>query len=120
MWWYGLHDWSTAIEGYRLLRKDRLGRWGDGLALFVREQPKSVELCFGTCQKPGKSLWAKVSGQTGLCAVVVDIFYRHPDLVIDLLNLFAYLLMVSSNPTVYFCDCTCLISHFRLLYMRSR
>lgn len=33
IWWDRSQDWSTAVEGYRLFRKDRLGRQGEGVAL---------------------------------------------------------------------------------------
>ena len=35
-WWDHSHDWSAAMDGYKLFRKDRQGRRG-GVALYVRE-----------------------------------------------------------------------------------
>ena len=32
-WWDESHDWSVAIDGYRLFRRDRQGRSGGGVAL---------------------------------------------------------------------------------------
>lgn len=40
IWWDGSHDWRVAMEGYELFRKDRMGRQGGGVALYVREQVK--------------------------------------------------------------------------------
>ena len=31
------HDWNTLIEDYRLFRRDRQGRRGGGVALYVRK-----------------------------------------------------------------------------------
>ncbi|PKU49639.1 nipped-b-like protein [Limosa lapponica baueri] len=36
-WWNESNDWSAAMEGYKLFRRDRQGRRGGGLALCVRE-----------------------------------------------------------------------------------
>ena len=31
------HSWSTALDGYKLFRRDRKGRRGGGVALYIRE-----------------------------------------------------------------------------------
>ena len=36
-WWDESHDWNAAIDGYRLLRKDRRGRRGRGIALYIKK-----------------------------------------------------------------------------------
>ena len=36
MWWDHSHDWSAAVNGYKLFRKDRQRRRGDSVALYVR------------------------------------------------------------------------------------
>ena len=35
-WWDDLHNWSTAMDGYKLFRRDRQGRKGGGVAVYVR------------------------------------------------------------------------------------
>ncbi|RMC06857.1 hypothetical protein DUI87_16306 [Hirundo rustica rustica] len=40
-WWDDSHSWSTALDGYKLFRRDRKGRRGGGVALYIRE-------CFDT------------------------------------------------------------------------
>ena len=37
-WWDSSHDWNAVMEGYVFFRKDRLGKRGGGVALYVREQ----------------------------------------------------------------------------------
>ena len=32
-WWNYSHSWSAVMEGYRLFKRDRLGRKGGGVAL---------------------------------------------------------------------------------------
>ena len=34
-WWDHSHDWSAAMDGYKLFRKDRQRRRGGGVALYV-------------------------------------------------------------------------------------
>ena len=35
-WWDDSHNWSTAMDGYKLFKRDREGRRGGGIALYVR------------------------------------------------------------------------------------
>ena len=43
-WWDDSHNWSAAMDGYKLFRRDRRGRRGGGVALYVRECLDSLEL----------------------------------------------------------------------------
>ncbi|PKU43871.1 nipped-b-like protein [Limosa lapponica baueri] len=43
-WWEDLHNWSTVIDGYQLFRRDRQGRRGGGVALYVRDRFEFLEL----------------------------------------------------------------------------
>lgn len=58
-WQNRSHKWSAAIDGYRLFyaghRKDRQGRRGKGVALYVREQLVCIEFCLKMDQEPTKS-----------------------------------------------------------------
>ena len=36
-WWDESHDWSVAINGYRLFRRDRQGKRGGGIALYIEK-----------------------------------------------------------------------------------
>ncbi|GAB0188726.1 hypothetical protein GRJ2_001337900 [Grus japonensis] len=46
-WWDGSYDWSVGMEGHRLFRKDKQGRRGGGVALYVNDQLKCMELHLG-------------------------------------------------------------------------
>ncbi|XP_058679888.1 coiled-coil domain-containing protein 171-like [Ammospiza caudacuta] len=37
MWWHDSHGWSAALDGYKFFRRDRKGRRGGGVALYIRE-----------------------------------------------------------------------------------
>jgi len=36
MWGNELHDWIAATDGYKLFRRDRKGRRGEGVALYAK------------------------------------------------------------------------------------
>ncbi|KAF4798695.1 hypothetical protein TURU_061601 [Turdus rufiventris] len=36
-WWDNSDSWNTALDGYKLFRRDRKGRRGRGVALYIRE-----------------------------------------------------------------------------------
>ena len=36
-WWDSSHDWSAVVDGYRLLRKDRLGQQ-EAITLYMGQQ----------------------------------------------------------------------------------
>lgn len=57
MWWNGSHDWTSAMERYRLFRTDRLRRRGRGVALYVREQLEYKEFCLGIDDEPEGAGW---------------------------------------------------------------
>jgi len=43
-WWDDSDDWSAAIDGYKLFRRDRRGKRGGGVALYVTDCFNCVEL----------------------------------------------------------------------------
>ncbi|KAK4806252.1 hypothetical protein QYF61_013396 [Mycteria americana] len=77
--WWKNQDWSVAMEGYRLFRKDSMGRQGGGVALYVREQLECMELCLGMDDEPTESLRLRIKEHTGMGDIVVDVCYRLPD-----------------------------------------
>ncbi|PKU32130.1 dtw domain-containing protein 2 [Limosa lapponica baueri] len=79
MWWDGSYDWNVGMEGYRLFRKDRLGRRGGGVALYVKDQLECVELHLGMDEDMTESLWVRIKGSTGAGDVTVGVCYRPPD-----------------------------------------
>ncbi|KAG6931740.1 hypothetical protein G0U57_001044 [Chelydra serpentina] len=66
------------MDGYKLFRKDRQGRKGGGVALYVREQYDCSELQYETAEKP-ESLWIKLRSVSNKGNVVVGVCYRPPD-----------------------------------------
>ncbi|GAB0208910.1 hypothetical protein GRJ2_003356700 [Grus japonensis] len=79
MWWDGSYDWSVGMEGYRLFRKDRQGRRGEGVALYVNDQLECMELHLGMDEELTESLWVRIKGRTGAGDIIVGVCYRPPD-----------------------------------------
>jgi len=67
------------MGGYRLFRKDRQGRRGGSVALYVKDQLECMELRLGLDEEPMESLWVKIKGRTGLGDITVGVCYRPPD-----------------------------------------
>ncbi|KAJ7423789.1 hypothetical protein BTVI_08759 [Pitangus sulphuratus] len=44
MWWDDIQEWSAAMDVYKLFRKDRQGRRASGVARYVKECFKRIEL----------------------------------------------------------------------------
>ncbi|GAB0206950.1 hypothetical protein GRJ2_003160600 [Grus japonensis] len=78
-WWDSSYDWSVGMEGCRLFRKDRQGRRGGGIALYVNDQLECMELHLGMEEEPTKSLWVRIKGRAGAGDIIVGVCYRPPD-----------------------------------------
>ena len=75
-WWNESHDWSAGMEGYGLFRRDRQGRRGGGVALYVRERFDCTALTVS--DDVVESLWARIRGMVKKGDVVVGVYYRSP------------------------------------------
>ncbi|PKU31806.1 dtw domain-containing protein 2 [Limosa lapponica baueri] len=78
-WWDGSYDWSVGMEGYWLFRKNKQGKQGGGVALYVNDQLESMELHLGMDEDPTESLWVRIKGNTGAGDGTVRVCYRPPD-----------------------------------------
>jgi len=78
-WWDRSYDWSIGMGGYRFFRKDRQGRQGGGVALYVKDQLEGRELCLGLDEEPTESLWVKIQGRAGMRDITVGVCYRAPE-----------------------------------------
>ncbi|GAB0209318.1 hypothetical protein GRJ2_003397500 [Grus japonensis] len=75
--WDESHNWSAAMDGYKLFRRDRQGRRGGGVALYVKE-------CFD-CLKLDDSderiecLWVRIRGKANKADILLGVCYRPPN-----------------------------------------
>ncbi|GAB0190262.1 hypothetical protein GRJ2_001491500 [Grus japonensis] len=78
-WWDSSYDWSVGTEGYRLFRKDRQGRQGGGVALYINDQLECMELHLGMDEELTESLWVRIKGSAGAGDVIAGVCYRPPN-----------------------------------------
>jgi len=77
MWWDILHNWSAAMDGYKLFRRDRQGRRGSGAALYVSECSDCLELDEG--DNRFECLWVRRREKFNKTNIRVGVCYRPPN-----------------------------------------
>ncbi|GAB0188301.1 hypothetical protein GRJ2_001295400 [Grus japonensis] len=70
---------EVGMERYRLFRKDRQGRRGGGIALYVNDQLECMELHLGMEEELTESLWVRIKERAGAGDIIVGVCYRPPD-----------------------------------------
>jgi len=78
-WWDSSHDWTIDVGEYRLFRKDRQGRRGGGVTLYVKDHLECMELHLGLDEEPKVSLFVKTKCRVGTGDITVGVCYRPPD-----------------------------------------
>ncbi|PKU36299.1 mitochondrial fission process protein 1 [Limosa lapponica baueri] len=76
-WWSDGHDWNAVMNGYKFFRRDRQGRRGGGVALYVRECFDCIELDF--CDDKVECLWVRMKGKANKGDFVLGVLYRPPN-----------------------------------------
>ena len=71
--WDESHNWNTLIEDYRLFRRDRQGRRGGGIALYVWKWIDYEELCLRNSHDQVESLWVKIKDRSSKGHLVVGV-----------------------------------------------
>ncbi|KAK4830250.1 hypothetical protein QYF61_009317 [Mycteria americana] len=76
-WWDDSHNWSAATDGSKLFRRDRQGRRGSGVALYVRKCFDCLELNDGddTVQR----LWVRIREKVSKADIMVGGCFRPPN-----------------------------------------
>ncbi|KAK4827222.1 hypothetical protein QYF61_015250 [Mycteria americana] len=76
-WWDDSHNWHAAMDGYKLFRRDRQGRRGGGVALYVRECFDCLEPYDG--DEKVKCLWVRIRRKANKAAIMVGVCSRPPN-----------------------------------------
>ena len=76
-WWDDSHNWSAAMDGYKLFRRDRQGRSGSGVALYIRECFDCLEIDDG--DERVECLWVRIRGKANKADIMVGVCYRPPN-----------------------------------------
>ncbi|GAB0207696.1 hypothetical protein GRJ2_003235300 [Grus japonensis] len=75
--WDDSHNWSAAMDGYKLFRRDRQGRRGGGVALYVKECFDCLELNDGDNRV--ECLWVRIRGNANKADILLGACYRPPN-----------------------------------------
>jgi len=78
-WWKESRDWSVAIDGYRLFRRDREGKRGGGVALWIEKSIQCEELSLKNSHEQVKSLWVRSRDRGNKGNLVIGAYYRPSD-----------------------------------------
>ncbi|PKU43819.1 nipped-b-like protein [Limosa lapponica baueri] len=81
-WWDDSHNWNAVMDGYKLFRRDRQGRRGGGVALYIREAFDCPELENGDAR--AECLWFGVPHYKKDIEVLEGVQRRATNLVKDL------------------------------------
>jgi len=76
-WWDDCLDWSAAMDGYKLFRRDRRGKRGSGMALYVRDCFDCIEL--NDCDDKVECLCVKMRGKANKADILLGVCYRPPN-----------------------------------------
>ncbi|PKU42802.1 rna-directed dna polymerase from mobile element jockey-like [Limosa lapponica baueri] len=76
-WWDDGHNWNAAMNVYKLLRRNRQGRRGGGVALYIRECFDCIEL--DSRDDEVKCLWIRMKGKASMGDFVLGVCYRPPN-----------------------------------------
>ena len=76
-WWDNSHDWSAVMDGYKLFRRDRQGRKGGGVALYIKDCFDVEELGVGNDKV--ECLWVRIRGKACRGDILVGVCCRLPN-----------------------------------------
>ena len=61
-WWDATHDSTVNVKGYRLYRRDRIGKRGGGVVLYIKEEYTSSLISKESGEGHSEVLWVRVQG----------------------------------------------------------
>ncbi|TRZ07713.1 hypothetical protein HGM15179_019397 [Zosterops borbonicus] len=76
-WWDDSHSWSTALDGYKLFRRDRKGRRGRGMALYIREAFDTIGI--ETMDDGVECLCIRIKGKANKADILLVVCYCPPN-----------------------------------------
>ncbi|RMC12189.1 hypothetical protein DUI87_11325 [Hirundo rustica rustica] len=85
-WWDVSHNWSNALDGYKLFRRDRKGRRGRGVALYIRKAFDTIGI--ETNEDGVECLWVRIKGKANKADILLGVSYHPPNQGEEVDNLF--------------------------------
>ncbi|OWK55170.1 hypothetical protein RLOC_00015312 [Lonchura striata] len=91
------HGWSTALDGYKIFRRDRKWGRGGGLALYTGEALDAM----GSNEDEVECLWVRTKGMANKADILLGVCYHSPNQEEEVDNLFRKQLEnVSGSPAL--------------------
>ncbi|RMC19379.1 hypothetical protein DUI87_03989 [Hirundo rustica rustica] len=85
-WWDDSHGWSTALNSYKLFRRDRQGRRGGGVALYIKQTFDTIGI--ETKEDGVECLWVRIKGKANKADILLGVCYPPPSQEEEVDNLF--------------------------------
>jgi len=76
-WWDHSHDWSAVMDGCKLSRRNRQGRKGGGVALYIKDCFDVEKLAVGDDKV--ECLWVRIREKACSSNILVGVSYRPPN-----------------------------------------
>ena len=76
--WNGSYDWSVPVDCYELFRRDRRGRRGGSVAIYIMNAIEPEDLSLKYSHEQVKSLWVMVRDLGSKGSLVISVYYRSP------------------------------------------
>ena len=80
-WANNITDAELGLEGYVMFRKDRMGRRGGGVLLYIRETIPAYEVQLQEEADCKEALWCNLV--TGHTTVTIGVVYRCPNITMQ-------------------------------------
>ncbi|TRZ18418.1 hypothetical protein HGM15179_008659 [Zosterops borbonicus] len=80
------HSWSTALDGYKLFRRDRKGRRGGGVALYIKKNFDALGIEINA--DGVECLWVRIKGRANKADILLGVCYHPPKQEEEVDNLF--------------------------------
>ncbi|RMC18016.1 hypothetical protein DUI87_04892 [Hirundo rustica rustica] len=76
-WWDESHSWSTALDGYKLFRRDRRGRRGGGVALYIKKAFDTISI--ETNEGGVECVQVRIKGKANKADILLGVCYCPPN-----------------------------------------
>lgn len=74
-WWNDSYDWSVPVDCYELFRRDRRGRRGRSVAIYIMNTIEPEDLSLKYSHEQVKSLWVMVRDLGSKGSLVISVYY---------------------------------------------
>ncbi|RMB91816.1 hypothetical protein DUI87_31744 [Hirundo rustica rustica] len=96
-WWDESYSLSTALNGYKIFRRDRKGRRGGGVALSIKAAFDTIGI--ETNEDGVECLWVRIKGKANKADILLGVCYHPPNQEEEVDNLFYKQLEKVSGPS---------------------